>query len=50
MISVNWKDIKPLRVTLWMQRLKQVCAAELVTASLQMKMDIFARRWNCVTL
>ena len=49
-ITVIWRYINPLTVTPWMQRLEQAYAAEQVTAILQMKMDTFARIWNCVTL
>ncbi len=50
MITVNWKDVKPPTMTQWRQRLKHVYIMERMTASLQMKMDIFTRRWNVIEI
>ena len=50
MITVNWKDPKPPTITQWVQRLKRVYTMERMTASLQLKMDTFEQRWNCITL
>lgn len=50
MITVNWKDPKPPTINQWVQRLKRVYTMERMTASLQLKMDTFEQRWNCITL
>lgn len=50
MITVNWKDPKPLTITQWVQRLNRVYTMERMTTSLQLKMDTFEQRWNCITL
>jgi len=49
-ITLNWKDAKPPTITQWRQRLNQVHTMEKMTAKLQMTLDIFTRRWACMTL
>lgn len=49
MITVNWRDVKPPTIGQWTQRLKNVYLMERMTASLQLKMDTFDRRWSRVS-
>ena len=48
MIKVNWRDVKPPTMGQWSQRLKNVYTMEKMTASLQLKTDIFDQRWSCI--
>ena len=47
-ITVNWKNAKSPTIIEWMHRLKQVYTMEKM--SLQIKMDYFTQRWNCVKI
>lgn len=47
-VTLNWKNVKSPTVSEWKQKLKQVYIMERMTASLQMKMDIFNQRWCMV--
>lgn len=43
------KDVKPLIITQWIQRLKQAYILD-STASLQLEIDTFIERCSCVTI
>lgn len=47
-ITVNWKNVKSPTISEWKQKLKQVYIMERMTASLQMKVDLFNQRWSIV--
>ncbi len=47
-ITANWKSVKSPTVTEWKQRLKQMYMMEKMTASLQLKTDLFNQRWHMV--
>lgn len=47
-VTANWKNVKSPTVAEWKQRLRQVYLMERMTASLQLKMDLFDRRWSMV--
>lgn len=47
-ITANWKSVKSPTVTEWKQRLKQIYMMEKMTASLQLKTDLFNQRWHMV--
>ena len=49
-ITVNWENAKSPTIIQWKHRLKQVYTMERMTASLQIKMDSFTQRWNCVKI
>lgn len=48
MVTVSWKTVKTPSITEWKHRLKQVYLMEKMTASLQMKVDLFNQRWHIV--
>lgn len=48
-ILVKWRTAKPPNVSQWGLRLKSVFMMERTTATLQMMMDIFERRWTQVS-
>ena len=49
-ITANWKSgsLESPTVTEWKQRLKQIYMMEKMTASLQLKSDLFNQRWHMV--
>lgn len=45
MVTVNWMKPEPPTVAQWTLKLKEVYVMETLTAQLQLKTDIFQRRW-----
>ena len=48
MITLNWMNPSPPTKEQWVQKLKQVYKMEHMTAQLQLKMEIFVRKWTPV--
>ncbi|KAF7646198.1 hypothetical protein LDENG_00191690 [Lucifuga dentata] len=50
MITINWLKPHPPTLEQWTQRLRVVNCMENITASLQLRMDIYLQRWTSVIL
>ena len=48
MITINWMNPNPPTIQQWQQKIKQVYNMESLTAQLQMKMELFGKRWRIV--
>ena len=47
-ITVNWMKVREPTVTEWTHRLKQIYMFEKMTADLQLKSEIFRRKWALI--
>ena len=45
MVTINWMNPQPPTVAQWKQKLKEVYGMEALTAKLQLRSDVFVRRW-----
>ena len=45
MVTVKWMNPQPPTVAQWKQKLREVYGMEALTAQLQLKADVFVRRW-----
>lgn len=44
-IAVKWRNPQTPTVTQWRQKLREVYVVEALTATLQLRTDVFGRRW-----
>ena len=45
MVTIKWKNSQPPTVAQWKQKLGEVYGMEAPTAQLQLRSDVFLRRW-----
>ena len=45
MVTIKWRNPRPPTVAQWIQKLREVYGMEALTAQLQLRSDVFKRRW-----